>query len=186
MSTPPRGLSNPSNYKKFRNWMERNAGDPDSLKEIDVDAEFGKDLSYNEAIELAIHKFPTIWRAEYLKEYEDKPKQIIFVRDLVQKILHGKVQVTYRKTPKVGTYYVIENRFKQKADSARLLIEFYQTDKINAYELTDEEAQLAGVESAEKIRDLFENWYGAPIPSLYRNWFKVKEEYQEGVDYKPA
>lgn len=155
--------------------MERNAIDPDSLSEIDVEAEFGKDLSYNEAIELAIHKFPTMWREEYLKEYGVKPKQIIFVKDLIDKIIRGRVHVTYRKSPKVGTYYIIENRFRQRAESAKLFIEFYRTDRVDAYELSDEEAQLAGVESADKIRSLFENWYGSPIPPLYRNWFKVKE-----------
>ncbi|MCL4518834.1 MAG: hypothetical protein M1587_06515, partial [Thaumarchaeota archaeon] len=87
----------------------------------------------------------------------------------------GEVQVTYRKTPKVGTYYVIENRFKQKPDSSRVLIEFYQIDRVDPYKLTDEEARLAGVESAEKIRELFSKWYGTPIPALYRNWFRVKE-----------
>ena len=49
----------------------------------------------------------------------DKPKQIIFVKDLVDKIISGKVQATYRKSPKMGTYYVIENRFKQKPESSK-------------------------------------------------------------------
>ena len=171
-----RGLSNPSNLKRFRNWMDRNCVSEDRLKEIDVEAEFGKDLSYNEAVELAINKFPTFWKVEYLKEYEQRPKQIIFVRDLVEKISAGTIQVTYRKSPKIGTYYVIENRFKQKANSSKLLIEFYQTDSVDAYKLTDEEARLAGIESADEIRELFERWYGTPIPPLYRNWFRVKED----------
>jgi hypothetical protein len=133
-------------------------------------------LSYKEAVEFALHEFPTFWRPEYMKEYEQRPKQIIFVRDLVRKISEGAIQVAYRKTPKIGTYYVIQNRFKQKANSSKLLIEFYQTDKVDAYKLTDEEAQLAGIATAVEIRDLFEKWYGTPIPSLYRNWFRVKED----------
>ncbi len=169
------GLSNPSNLKKFRNWMDRNCVDQDRLNEIDIEAEFGKDLSYNEAVELALHKFPTFWRPDYLKDYEQKPKQIIFVRDLIRRLSEGQIQVTYRKTPKIGTYYVIENRFKQTANSSRILIEFYQTDKIDAYKLTDAEALLAGIESGDKIRELFEKWYGIPIPMLYRNWFKIKD-----------
>jgi hypothetical protein len=104
---------------------------------------------------------------------DSKPKQIIFVKELIEKISDGKVQVTYRKSPKVGMYYVIENRFKQKPESARLLIEFYRTDRVNPYELNDDEARLAGIESAHQIRTLFEKWYGSPIPGLFRNWFRV-------------
>jgi len=91
----------------------------------------------------------------------------------VEKISDGKVQVTYRKSPKVGLYYVIENRFRQKPDSAHLFIEFYRTDRVNPYELTDGEALLAGIDSARQIRNLFEKWYGSPIPILFRNWFRV-------------
>ena len=175
MSQAPRGLANPSILRKFKEWMKRNCVNEEQIAKIDLEAEFGKDLSYSEAIEVALHNFPSLWRPEYLQEYENKPKQIIFVRDIVGKIVEGKVQVTYRKSPKIGTYYVIENRFKQKADSSRLLIEFYRTDKVDASKLTDEEAQLAGVETADQIRSMFEKWYGSPIPPLYRNWFKVKE-----------
>lgn len=70
-------------------------------------------------------------------------------------------------------YYVIENRFRQKPDSAKILIEFYRMDRVNPYELTDEEAQLAGIATAGEIRTLFEKWYGTPIPGLFRNWFRV-------------
>jgi hypothetical protein len=69
---------------------------------------------------------------------------------------------------------MLDNRFTQKSGSSRLLIEFYGTDRVSAYNLTDEEAQLAGVDSADNIRGLFEKWYGKPIPMLYRNWFKVR------------
>ncbi|MHB1908153.1 MAG: hypothetical protein ACYCQJ_04675 [Nitrososphaerales archaeon] len=170
-----KGLANPLTLKKFKKWMERNCLEKSLIEGIDIESEFAKDLTYNEAIELAIHKFPTLWKEDYMKEYESKPKQIIFVKELVQKIVLGEVQVTYRKTPKIGTYYVIENRFKQKAGSSKVLIEFYQTDKVDAYSLSDDEARLAGVENASKIRQLFEKWYGSPIPTLYRNWFRVKE-----------
>lgn len=155
--------------------MCRNCVDTDQLGNIDIEAEFGKDLTYNEAIETALHKFPTLWRSDTIRDFENRPKQIIFIKDLAARILDGRILVTYRKSPKIGIYYVIENRFKQKADSARLLIEFYQTDKVDPYKLNDDEAHLAGIESAEKIRKLFEKWYGAPIPTMYRNWFKVRE-----------
>lgn len=156
-------------------WTEKNCIDPEQLSKIDFESEIDKDLSYREALDLAVSKFPTLWKAESISAATDKPKQIIFVQDLVDKIVAGKVKVTYRKSPKIGIYYVITNRFKQHADAAKVLIEFYQTDKINPYELSDEEAQLAGVESGGKIRELFQKWYGSPLPVLYRNWFRVKE-----------
>jgi len=145
-----------------------------NLDVIDIEAEFGTDLTLNEAIQLALQKFPGFWKSDSL-DSNGKPKQIIFVKELVQKISAGMIQVTYRKSPKVGMYYVIENRFRQKSDSAKILIEFYRTDRVNAYDLSDEEAQLAGIESAEEIRSLFEKWYGKPLPLLYRNWFRVRE-----------
>jgi len=154
--------------------MKENSLDPGNLDEIDVESEFGVDLTYNEAVDLAIQKFPTFWKTESAIRSENKPKQIIFVKELVSKISEGKISVTYRKYPKVGMYYVMENRFTQKSDSARLLIEFYRTDRVNPYELTDEEAMLAGIEGAAQIRALFEKWYGSPIPMLYRNWFRVR------------
>jgi hypothetical protein len=161
--------------ERFWVWMKNNSVNPESLTDLDVEAEFGKDLSFNEAVELALQKFPAFWKSESVENYENKPKQIIFVKDLIEKIADGKIQVTYRKSPKVGTYYIIDNRFRQKPASSRFLIEFYRTDRVNAYTLTDEEAQLAGIENAEEIKSLFEKWYGKPIPTLYRNWFKVRE-----------
>ena len=154
--------------------MEQNSVDPEQLSKIDLDAEFGTDLSLSEAIYLARQKFPTLWR-ESEDRFSDRPKQIIFVKELVEKIIAGRVKVTYRKAPKMGTYYIINNRFRQSSDASRVLIEFYQTDTVDPYKLTDYEAQLAGVESSEKIRELFERWYGKPIPTLYRNWFRIKE-----------
>lgn len=164
-------ISDPKTKEKFLEWLKENSISPENLDLIDIEAEFGSDLSLDEAIELAIQKFPGIWKVDNTRG--SKPKQIIFVKELVDKISDGKVRVTYRKSPKVGLYYVIQNRFKQKPESAKLLIEFYQTDRVNPYDLTDEEAQLAGIDSANEIRSLFEKWYGSPIPGLYRNWFRV-------------
>jgi hypothetical protein len=166
-------ISDPKTNEKFRGWLRENSLSPDNLDLIDVEAEVGTDLTFDEAIQLVIQKFPGLWKIDPESTRNSKPKQIIFVKELIEKIANGKVQVTYRKSPKVGMYYVIENRFRQKSDSARLLIEFYQTDKVNAYDLTDDEARLAGIDTAGEIRSLFEKWYGSPIPSLFRNWFRV-------------
>jgi len=168
-----RRISDPKIKEKFTEWIRENLTAPEALDFIDVEAEFGTDLTFDEAVRLATQKFPGIWKTDSQNSKDSKPKQIIFVKELVDKISDGTVQVTYRKSPKVGMYYVIENRFRQKSDSAKLLIEFYRTDRVDAYELTDEDAQLAGINSASEIRNLFEKWYGSPIPGLFRNWFRV-------------
>jgi hypothetical protein len=170
-----RHISDSKTREKFIAWTTENSLDYGILDEIDIEAEFGTDLNYNEAVELALQKFPTFWKSESVVRSENKPKQIIFVKDLVQKISQGMISVTYWKSPKVGMYYVMENRFRQKADSDRLLIEFYRTDRVNLYDLTDEEAQLEGIERTDEIRSVFEKWYGKPKPLLYRNWFKVRD-----------
>src|SRR5690242_2889325 len=125
-----RRLSDPKIMLRFREWIKQNSISKSASGDLDIEAEFGKDLSYNEAIELALQKFPTIWKSDSIQKYENKPKQIIFVRELIQKIENGEIQVTYRKSPKVGVYYVIENRFRQKSESSRILIEFYRTDRV--------------------------------------------------------
>src|SRR5271157_5667866 len=101
--------------------MEKNSQDPAQLSKIDVESEFDLDLSYNEAVELALRKFPTFFRQDLSVGYGDKPKQIVFVKELIERIVSGKVQVTYRKAPKIGSYYVIDNQFKQKPESSRIL-----------------------------------------------------------------
>jgi hypothetical protein len=169
-------ISDPKTMEKFRDWLRENSLSPDNLDLIDLDAEFGTDLTFDEAVQMAVRKFPGIWKDAASSYRDSKPKQIIFVRELVEKISDGSVQVTYRKSAKNGMYYVIDNRFKQNSDSAKLLIEFYRTDRVNAYDLTDDEARLAGIESAHEIRTLFEKWYGSPIPKLYRNWFRVLQD----------
>ena len=159
--------------EKFKAWIRDNSLSVENLDFIDVEAEFGSDLSFDEAVQLAIQKFPGLWKSDLSNSKDSKPKQIIFVKDLIEKISNGKVKVTYRKSPKIGLYYVIDNRFKQKPESYNLSIEFYRIDRINPYELTDDEARLAGIETADEIRSLFEKWYGKPIPLMFRNWFRV-------------
>jgi hypothetical protein len=40
--------------------MHENCIEPDGLGKIDVEAEFGKDLTYNEAVGLVIQKFTSL------------------------------------------------------------------------------------------------------------------------------
>lgn len=48
-------------------------------------------------------------------------KRITFTRELVEKILDGKVRCTYRKTPKLGKFLVLDSRFKRaRAEDYRI------------------------------------------------------------------
>ncbi len=109
-----------------------------------------------------------------VQSVQAKPKQIIFVKELIHGIKSGAIKVTYRKTRKSGKYCVFENRFKRSESS--LFIEFYRHEKVDPYLLTDDAAKLAGVNDAETIRKMFEKWYGSPIPALYGNWFRLADE----------
>lgn len=166
-------LSNPLIKKRFMRWVERNISDPKYLEIYDWDSEFGDDLTFNEAINMALHKYPTIWKENVIQNHYQKIKQIVFIKPLIEKILNNEVQVTYRKTLKIGYYYVIDNRFKPK--EPKIFLEFYKCEQVDPYKLTDEDAKLAGIDTADEIRNLFRKWYGEPIPMLFRNWFKVVE-----------
>ncbi|MEM4311318.1 MAG: hypothetical protein QXX95_02915 [Nitrososphaerales archaeon] len=159
-------------WNQFIQWIKENLKDEEQFERLDWLAEFDKTLNLNEAIELVLSNYPSLWKEEVLQCHYNKPKYIVFMRFLIEKMVRGEVKVSYRKTPKYGLYYVINSRFKPKGE---LIIEFYKTDKIDPNKLTDEEAQLAGIDSAEEIRALFKKWYGDPLPMMFRNWFRVKE-----------
>ena len=158
----------------FENWAKRNIADPDQYDKIDWDAEIGSDLTYSESIEMALYKFPTIWKSDTLESQTKHVKLIVFIKPLIVKIRQGEVQVTYRKSPKFGVYYVVDNRFKPRTSDSPI-IEFYKTEKANPYHLSNDEANLAGVDTSKEIITLFERWYGSPAPELFRNWFRVRE-----------
>jgi hypothetical protein len=98
-------------------------------------------------------------------------KRIVFTEALIEQI-QGRAEVTYRKFKLNGLYHLASSRFKREEANAPVIY-VYRTEEIDPYILTDDDAKLAGVESAEEIRRLFESWYGKPIPHLYRNWFRL-------------
>ena len=102
----------------------------------------------------------------------ERTKRIVFTETLIQQILQGKAEVTYRKFRLNGLYHLASTRFKSKDENAPVIY-VYKNEEIDPYSLTDADAKLAGVESAEEIRQLFETWYGKPIPPLHRNWFRL-------------
>lgn len=163
-----------TSIRRFEKWVKANIADPDQYDKIDWATEIGNDLTCSEMIEMALYKFPVLWKREALPEHTRRIKRIIFIKSLMDKIQQGEIQATYRKTPKFGVYYVVDNRFRTK-DGKWPIIEFYKTEKVNPYELTNDQAKLAGINKATEIIELFEKWYGKPTPELFRNWFVVKE-----------
>lgn len=163
-----------SSWQRFEKWVKESLADPDQFNKIDWATEIGSDLTYSEAIEMALYRFPTLWKSDALSEQTKRVKQIVFIKPLVERIGMGEIQVTYRKTPKFGIYYVVSNRFKPRTSDCPI-IDFYKTEKVNPYDLSDEEARLAGIDTAREIVNLFEKWYGKPAPALFRNWFMVRE-----------
>lgn len=105
-------------------------------------------------------------------------KRIVFTKNLVQGILAMKIRCTYRRSPKLGTFLVFDSRFKP-VDEACCKIHCYRSEEVDPKALTDKEARLAGVNSSEKLRELFVGWYGS-IPSvMYRNWFRLLDTRSE-------
>jgi len=167
-------LKNPQKWGRFMKWVQDSLRDPDAFDKVDWTEEVDKTLTYNEAIELAMSRFPGLWKDDAQQEFYNRVKQIIFIKPLVGKILNGEAVVSYRRTPKLGYYYVKTNRFR-KEDEPRIILEFYRTERVDPYRLTDRDAGLAGIETVEDILALFRKWYGDPLPSLYRNWFRIVE-----------
>lgn len=166
-------LGNPAVWSRFLRWARTNLADPESFEQVDWTGEFGRDLTYSEAIELALFKFPALWRSETRDAFTKKVKQLVFIPPLIPRILTGEVQVTYRKTPKRGLYYAIGNRFRPPRDP-RTVLEFFRVEPVDPLRLTDAEAQLAGIDTAEELRRLLRKWYGDPLPNpIFRNWFRV-------------
>jgi hypothetical protein len=111
------------------------------------------------------------------KKSAEQMKRVIFTKPLLEKILAGAAQVTYRKTRMNGYYYISTNRFKPRAKDAPVIF-VYQTEEIEPENLTDEDANLAGVDSISEMHRLFKKWYGDPLPRLHRNWFRLVKSFK--------
>ena len=79
----------------------------------------------------------------------ERTKRIVFTETLIQQILQGKAEVTYRKFRLNGLYHLASTRFKSKDENAPVIY-VYKNEEIDPYRLIDADAKLAGVESAEE------------------------------------
>ncbi|MEM1995129.1 MAG: hypothetical protein QXW32_06665 [Nitrososphaerales archaeon] len=153
----------------FKRWIKENLCEPDDYDKIDWEALVDRSLSFEEAADEIRRLLPSIWLDK--EQGEKKIKKIVFIKPLIEKIKNGEVQATYRNKPKTGLHYVVSNRFKD--EEPKIFIEFYRSEEVDVNKLTDEEAQLAGVETAKKLKALLAKWYGKDA-KIYRNWFRVR------------
>ncbi len=152
-----------SERDRIERWIDSNIISEELKSAIPIDG-IADTFTYREAIGWLERSYPGFWKKG------KKAKRIVFVKELVPKLIRGEIKVTYRTRPKHGLYYVVESRFRREV---RALIEFYRSDVIEMDELTDEDARLAGVETAERLRCLFLKWYGRVPEKVYRNWFRL-------------
>jgi hypothetical protein len=108
-----------------------------------------------------------------------KPKRIYFVKPLINKLASDNPpKCTYRTQRKTGVYKVYSGTWRvgtsQKDEG--ILIKFFASEQINVSKLTDEDALLAGVDSAEQLRKLFKKWYGKLPTVMWRNWFIILQK----------
>lgn len=162
-------LEDDENWSSFKRWVKENLCEPDIFDKIDWDMLVDRSLSFEEAADEIKRQLPSIWVDT--ERAGERVKKIVFIKPLIEKIKLGEVQVTYRNKPKTGVYYVVSNRFK--GEEPEVYIEFYKNEVVDVDKLTDREAQLAGVETADELRRLLSKWYGRGA-TIYRNWFRVR------------
>jgi len=162
-------LEDDESWSSFKRWVKENLSEPDIFDKIDWDMLVDRSLSFEEAVNEIRRQLPSIWVDT--EQAGERIKKIVFLKPLIEKIKLGEVQVTYRNKPKTGVYYVVSNRFK--GEEPEVFIEFYKNEVVDVDKLTDREAQLAGVETADELRRLLIKWYGKGA-TIYRNWFRVK------------
>ena len=100
-------------------------------------------------------------------------KRIFFMKSLVERLRSDDPpRVSYRKTRKLGCYKVFSGgRFHPKDEG--IILEFYNCEEVDPRKLTDEEARLAGIETAEELLKLFKKWYREIPAKMFRNWFRI-------------
>jgi len=113
--------------KRCKRWIAKSVvSAADVFSRVDWDGEIDPCLSFNENVSLLLTRFPEAFRVDAVDAYYNRVKQIVFIAPLIEKILRGEIQCTYRTTPKHGYYYVIHSRFvKAHLKEPRCVIEVY-------------------------------------------------------------
>lgn len=164
-------MTSPKLQGKIGGWIRENILGPEYLDQVDLLSEIDSSLTPSENIALLQKRFPTLWRSEEV----ERPKQLILVSRLIDKVLSQDKACTYRPKRLAGTYYLVPTRFNGR-DRARALIEVFHVEEIQRpEEITDEEARWAGVSGRKDLFELFQKWYGTTSAIKFRNWFRVLE-----------
>jgi acyl carrier protein len=153
--------------KRFLKWFKDRLGDSFDL--VDPQ-EFDPSLSTAELMDEAEKKFGLLMK----KDEAVRVRRLVVISSLIPKIPLGEKWATYRNRPlALGPYVVVCSRWGCR-HNPRCPQVFVEVTKVEPFELsgmTDEDAQLAGVESAEELKRMLVRWYGLN-PRIYRNWFR--------------
>jgi hypothetical protein len=105
-------------------------------------------------------------------------KRIFFIKPLIEKLRsQTPPKVSYRKARSHGIYKAYSGgRFHPKDEG--ITVEFYKSEEVDPRNLTDHDAQLAGILTAKELLKLFKHWYGDVPAKMYRNWLRIVENAQ--------
>lgn len=96
-------------------------------------------------------------------------KRIWFIPELIEKLRsQTPPRCTYRKTRKQGLYRVVRGSWHRPQDTG-IIIHIDGNEPVNPRALTDEDAQQAGIDTAQELHRLFRRWYGGLPEKMFRN-----------------
>ena len=153
--------------ERFFDWLKGRLGDNFDL--IDPQ-EFDPSLSTAELMDEAERKLGLLMK----KDEAVKVRKLVVISALIPKIPLGEKWATYRNRPlALGPYVVVCSRWgcRHNPPCPRVFVEVDRVEFFNLSEMTDRDAQYAGVDGAEELKRMLVKWYG-PNPRIYRNWFK--------------
>ena len=106
-------------------------------------------------------------------------KRIFFIKPLIEKLRgENPPRVTFRTQRKEGLYMACSGgRFHPKPEN--IILKVWSSKIVSTKDLTDQDAQEAGIHSLEELFRLFKRWYSEVPPRMFRNCFVIvgpKEE----------
>ena len=102
-------------------------------------------------------------------------KRIFFIKPLIEKLRsENPPKVTFRTRRKRGLYMVCSGgRFHPKEENIRINV--WSSNVVYTKNLTDQDAQDAGIDDLKELLELFRKWYGEVPAKMYKNCFVVVE-----------